>query len=69
MGRPSRLNRYFEQPVLTGYYPTAERLAQDPGEDPESERRRRIIDQVLEASARMNNGASGEEQPSPSKPK
>ncbi|PZG85801.1 hypothetical protein C1I97_33440 [Streptomyces sp. NTH33] len=27
----------------------------------ESEMRRRIIDQVLEASARMNNGATGEE--------
>lgn len=65
----SQLNRYFEQPVLTGYYLTAERLAQDLGEDPESEMRRRIIDQVLEASARMNNGATGEERPSPSKPK
>lgn len=65
----SQLNRYFEQPVLTGYYLTAERLAQDLGEDPESEMRRRIIDQVLEASARMNNGATGEEPPPPSKPK
>ncbi|GGL17252.1 hypothetical protein GCM10010094_92690 [Streptomyces flaveus] len=63
----SRLNRYFEQPVLTGYYLTAERLAQNLGEDPESEMRRRIIDQVLEASARMNNGASGEEPPPPAK--
>ncbi|MEU3091229.1 TRADD-N-associated membrane domain-containing protein [Streptomyces massasporeus] len=63
----SQLNRYFEQPVLTGYYLTAERLAQNLGEDPESEMRRRIIDQVLEASARMNNGASGEEPPSPAK--
>ncbi|MEU9270057.1 hypothetical protein AB0E04_32030 [Streptomyces sp. NPDC048251] len=61
----SQLNRYFEQPVLTGYYLTAERLAQDLGDDPESEMRRRIIDQVLEASARMNNGASGEEPPPP----
>lgn len=60
----SQLNRYFEQPVLTGYYLTAERLAQDLGEDPESEMRRRIIDQVLEASARMNNG---KEPPSPAK--
>lgn len=59
----SQLNRYFEQPVLTGYYLTAERLAQNLGEDPESEMRRRIIDQVLEASARMNNGATGEEPP------
>ncbi|MZE76704.1 hypothetical protein [Streptomyces xinghaiensis] len=63
----SQLNRYFEQPVLTGYYLTAERLAQNLGEDPESEMRRRIIDQVLEASARMNNGASGEEPPPPAK--
>ncbi|MFE2736240.1 hypothetical protein [Streptomyces sp. NPDC059349] len=63
----SQLNRYFEQPVLTGYYLTAERLAQTLGEDPESEMRRRIIDQVLEASARMNNGASGEEPPPPAK--
>ncbi|MEU2900967.1 TRADD-N-associated membrane domain-containing protein [Streptomyces sp. NPDC001273] len=63
----SQLNRYFEQPVLTGYYLTAERLAQDLGEDPESEMRRRIIDQVLEASARMNNGTTGEEPPSPAK--
>lgn len=52
----SQLNRYFEQPVLTGYYLTAERLAQGLADDPESEMRRRIIDQVLEASARMNNG-------------
>ncbi|WP_369780650.1 hypothetical protein [Streptomyces sp. R33] len=50
----SQLNRYFEQPVLTGYYLTAERLAQDLKDDPESEMRRRIIDQVLLASARMN---------------
>jgi hypothetical protein len=63
----SQLNRYFEQPVLTGYYLTAERLAQNLGEDPESEMRRRIIDQVLEASARMNIGTSGEEPPSPAK--
>ncbi|MER5228242.1 TRADD-N-associated membrane domain-containing protein [Streptomyces flaveus] len=63
----SQLNRYFEQPVLTGYYLTAERLAQNLGEDPESEMRRRITDQVLEASARMNNGASGEEPPPPAK--
>ncbi|WP_189960038.1 TRADD-N-associated membrane domain-containing protein [Streptomyces alanosinicus] len=53
----SQLNRYFEQPVLTGYYLTAERLAQGLTDDPESEMRRRIIDQVLEASARMNNGS------------
>ncbi|MGV9342953.1 TRADD-N-associated membrane domain-containing protein [Streptomyces sp. NPDC003688] len=65
----SQLNRYFEQPVLTGYYLTAERLAQDLGDDPESEMRRRIIDQVLEASARMNNGATGEKPPPPTKPK
>ena len=52
----SQLNRYFEQPVLTGYYLTAERLSQGLKDDPESEMRRRIIDQVLEASARMNNG-------------
>ncbi|MFE9292093.1 TRADD-N-associated membrane domain-containing protein [Streptomyces olivaceus] len=60
----SQLNRYFEQPVLTGYYLTAERLAQGLGDNPESEMRRRIIGQVLEASARMNNGTAGEE-PSP----
>ncbi|MFD8535103.1 hypothetical protein [Streptomyces rubrogriseus] len=63
----SQLDRYFEQPVLTGYYLTAERLAQNLGEDPESEMRRRIIDRVLEASAQMNNGASGEEPPPPVK--
>ncbi|MGW1615575.1 TRADD-N-associated membrane domain-containing protein [Streptomyces sp. NPDC002285] len=64
----SQLNRYFEQPVLTGYYLTAERLAQNLGADPESEMRRRIIDQILEAaSARMNNGASVEEPPPPAK--
>ncbi|MFI2511719.1 hypothetical protein [Streptomyces sp. NPDC018972] len=44
----------FEQPVLTGNYLTAERLAQNLGEDPEREMRRRIIDQALEASARMD---------------
>jgi hypothetical protein len=63
----SQLNRYFEQPVLTGYYLTAERLAQDLGEDPESQMRRRIIDQVLEASARMNNGSTGQDPPPPAK--
>ncbi|WP_157878944.1 hypothetical protein [Streptomyces sp. CT34] len=52
----SQLNRYFEQPVLTGYYLTAERLSQGLKDDPESDMRRRIIDQVLEASARMNGG-------------
>ncbi|MFJ8751947.1 hypothetical protein ACIREO_21840 [Streptomyces sp. NPDC102441] len=58
-----QLNRYFEQPVLTGYYLTAERLALNLKEDPESEMRRRIIDQVLEASARMNNAAEPAEEP------
>ncbi|WP_326718078.1 MULTISPECIES: hypothetical protein [unclassified Streptomyces] len=66
-GTLSQLHRYFEQPVLTGYYLTAERLAQGLGQDPESEMRRRIIDQILEASARMNNGATSEDPPSPTK--
>lgn len=30
----SQLNRYFEQPVLTGYYLTAERLCPKPGRGP-----------------------------------
>lgn len=49
-----QLNRYFDQPVLTGYYLTAERLAQDLPDSPEGEMRKRIIEQVLEASARLN---------------
>ncbi|WP_157878963.1 hypothetical protein [Streptomyces sp. CT34] len=52
----SQLNRYFERPVLTGCYLTAERLSQGLKDDPESDMRRRIIDQVLEAGARMNSG-------------
>ncbi|MER5809919.1 hypothetical protein ABT143_17320 [Streptomyces sp. NPDC002033] len=63
----SQLNRYFEQPVLTGYYLTAERLAQDLKDDPESEMRRRIIDQVLQASARMN-GTAETAEPEPDQP-
>lgn len=63
----SQLNRYFEQPVLTGYYLTAERLAQDLKDDPESEMRRRIIDQVLQASAKMN-GIPEVEMPQPERP-
>ncbi|MFJ3205827.1 hypothetical protein [Streptomyces sp. NPDC086989] len=63
----SQLNRYFEQPVLTGYYLTAERLAQDLKDDPESEMRRRIIDQVLQASAKMN-GTTETEEPQPEQP-
>ncbi|MEU0952528.1 hypothetical protein ABZ353_09235 [Streptomyces niveus] len=62
-----QLNRYFEQPVLTGYYLTAERLALNLKDDPESEMRRRIIDQVLGASARMNNAAEPAEEP-PARP-
>ncbi|MFC1435988.1 hypothetical protein ACEZDB_35685 [Streptacidiphilus sp. N1-3] len=50
----SQLNRYFEQPVLTGYYLTAERLAQGLSDDPESTVRQRIVDQVLAASAQMS---------------
>ncbi|MFI5867663.1 hypothetical protein [Streptomyces sp. NPDC051546] len=63
----SQLNRYFEQPVLTGYYLTAERLAQGLKDDPESEMRRRIIDQVLQASAKMN-GTTEPEEPQPEQP-
>lgn len=63
----SQLNRYFEQPVLTGYYLTAERLAQGLKDDPESEMRRRIIDQVLQASAKMN-GTTESEEPQPEQP-
>ncbi|MEW2635385.1 hypothetical protein AB0903_28010 [Streptomyces sp. NPDC048389] len=63
-----QLNRYFEQPVLTGYYLTAERLALNLKDDPESEMRRRIIDQVLGASARMNGAVEPAEEP-PAQPR
>ncbi|MGW0314113.1 hypothetical protein [Streptomyces flavidovirens] len=49
--------------MLTGYYLTAERLALNLKDDPESEMRRRIIDQVLGASARMNNAAQDAAEP------
>ncbi|GAA2802949.1 hypothetical protein GCM10010441_29590 [Kitasatospora paracochleata] len=53
----AQLNRYFEQPVLTGYYLTAERLAKDLPDTPEGEMRRKIIDQVLQASAALQGTA------------
>jgi hypothetical protein len=49
-----QLNRYFDQPVLTGYYLTAERLAQELPDNPEGEMRRMIIQQVLQSSAHLN---------------
>ncbi|MET9513163.1 hypothetical protein ABZX62_32770 [Streptomyces flavidovirens] len=49
--------------MLTGYYLTAERLALNLKDDPESEMRRRSIDQVLGASARMNNAAQDAAEP------
>ncbi|RKN70757.1 hypothetical protein D7231_17765 [Streptomyces klenkii] len=57
-----QLNRYFEQPVLTSYYLTAERLATELKNDLEGSMRKRIIEQVLEASAMLNG------QPRPTSP-
>ncbi|MFG2841669.1 hypothetical protein ACGF12_00630 [Kitasatospora sp. NPDC048296] len=55
----SQLNRYFEQPVLTGYYLTAERLAEDLEPRAKDEVRRQIITQVLGASNRLAKGEPG----------
>jgi hypothetical protein len=55
-----QLNRYFDQPVLTGYYLTAERLAQELADNPEGEMRWLIIQQVLESSAHLNNQRTGD---------
>ncbi|MEU8919509.1 hypothetical protein AB0D10_01060 [Kitasatospora sp. NPDC048545] len=49
----AQLNRYFDQPVLNGYYLTAERLADGIQDGPQGDMRRRIIEQVLEASTRV----------------
>ncbi|MFG1812020.1 hypothetical protein [Streptomyces sp. NPDC049040] len=50
----AQLNRYFDQPVLTSFYLTAERLSERPPEGADVEMRREIIRQVLAASARVN---------------
>ncbi|MFJ4591367.1 MULTISPECIES: hypothetical protein [unclassified Kitasatospora] len=55
----SQLNRYFEQPVLTGYYLTAERLAEDLEPEAKGEVRRQIITQVLSASNKLAKGEPG----------
>jgi hypothetical protein len=55
-----QLNRYFDQPVLTNYYLTAERLAQDLSDNPEGEMRRLIIQQVLDSSSRLNGHRTSE---------
>ncbi|MCC3779862.1 hypothetical protein [Streptomyces sp. UNOB3_S3] len=49
-----QLNRYFDQPVLTGYYLTAERLATQLPDSSEEEMLKRVINQVLDASATLN---------------
>lgn len=49
-----QLDRYFDQPVLTGYYLTAERLAQNIQSDPEGKMRELIISEVLKGSGRLS---------------
>ncbi|WP_405726941.1 hypothetical protein OG607_23750 [Streptomyces sp. NBC_01537] len=48
-----QMNKYFEQPVLRGYYLTAERLVRDLQDSPEGEMKRLIAERVLAASDRL----------------
>ncbi|SEM56179.1 hypothetical protein [Streptacidiphilus jiangxiensis] len=61
----AQLNRFFEQPVLSSSYLTAERLAKGLSDDPESEVRRQIVAQVLAASAQMSKSPAAAKVPTP----
>lgn len=56
-----QLNRYFDQPVLTSYYLTAERLTEDLPDDQRHEMRRSIIGQVLQTSTQLIGSPNGEQ--------
>ncbi|MER5467381.1 hypothetical protein ABZX90_03135 [Streptomyces sp. NPDC002935] len=62
----AQLNRYFDQPVLNGYYLTAERLVDGISDDNKDATRRQIISQVLEASTLVGSNPT---EPRPTKPK
>ncbi|MFD7452818.1 hypothetical protein [Kitasatospora sp. NPDC059827] len=53
-----QLNQYFNQPVLNGYFLTAERLARSLPEDRQSSVMERIIGDVLESGKEMHRGAT-----------
>jgi hypothetical protein len=56
-----QMNRYFEQPVLRGYYLTAERLVRDLDDSPEGRMKQMIAERVLAASDRLLHGAQDAE--------
>jgi hypothetical protein len=64
----AQLNRYFDQPVLTSYYLTAERLTQNLPRGPEGEVRKEIIRQVLANSSRLGGQPQEQPQPEPTQP-
>ncbi|MFD6296852.1 hypothetical protein ACFWFU_18770 [Streptomyces sp. NPDC060235] len=55
-----QLNRYFDQPVLNGYYLAAERLVGQLGEDHRDTVRKQVISEILENSARLSGRTVGE---------
>ncbi|MCX4431435.1 hypothetical protein [Streptomyces mirabilis] len=54
-----QLNQYFNQPVLNGYFLTAERIAESLPTDRKEEVLERIVDDVLESGKEMHRNATG----------
>ncbi|MFG2267102.1 hypothetical protein [Streptomyces sp. NPDC048720] len=54
-----QLNQYFNQPVLNGYFLTAERIAESLPRDRRSEVLERVVADVLESGKEMHRNATG----------
>ncbi|WP_327421168.1 eukaryotic translation initiation factor 3 subunit E [Streptomyces sp. NBC_01230] len=63
-----QLNQYFNQPVLNGYFLTAERIAGSLPEDRRAEVLERVVDDVLESGKVMHHNATGASKPEQANP-
>jgi len=60
-----QLNRYFDQPVLNGYYLAAERLVGKLGDEHQDEVRKQVISEILVNSGRMGSKSEPQKEKAP----